>query len=429
MKPIKHILPVILCALALFPNRGAGGGLFAQSRMVINNNAYLVIDNAAYLVIDNSNANALAVAGTGGRIKSEAENNRVRWNIGTTTGTYTVPFSDDAAEGGTKIPYTLTIGTAGVGAGYIDFSSYDGPTWDNSTYMPSMVTHMGQLYAPNDINHSEKAIDRFWVINAQGYTTKPIPSSMIFTYIDNEHTPVGNSLPEANLGAQRFNNGASLWGDMLPIGVVNTGANTVTTPAITVANFFAAWTLSDVTDPLPVTLTTFAATCKEKNIVVNWTTQTEINNDYFVLEKSYDGFVFFEEAQINGNGNSNVAINYQVNVEAENKPIYFRLKQVDFDGTINYHNMIVSNCSNSSFEVTLPLLTENQLSFMINSELDENFQVYLYDYRGRLITDKSESLQKGLNTVRINNLNLSSGIYMLSIVGQNNVYSTKLLRR
>ncbi|HRP60048.1 MAG TPA: T9SS type A sorting domain-containing protein, partial [Vicingus sp.] len=300
---------------------------------------------------------------------------------------------------------------------------------DNSTYMPSMVTHMGQLYAPNDVNHSEKAIDRFWVINAQGYTTKPTPSSMVFTYIDNEHSAAGNTLPEANLGAQRFNNGASLWGDMLPIGVVNTASNTVTTPAITVANFFAAWTLSDVTDPLPVTLSYFTATCKEKNIELEWVTQTELNNDYFVLEKSYDGFVFFEVAQIKGNGNSNISINYKINVEAENKTIYFRLKQVDFDGTINYHNIISSNCTNSSFEVTMPLLTENQLSFMINSELDENFQVYLYDYRGRLITDKSESLQKGLNTVRINNLNLSSGIYMLSIVGQNNVYSTKLLRR
>lgn len=403
--------------------------LFSQSRMVINDNAYLVIDNNAFLVIDNSNSNALSVAGTGGRIKSEAEDNRVRWNVGTTTGTYAIPFSDDAVEGGTKIPYSLTIGTAGVGSGFIDFSTYDGVTWDNQTYMPSMVTHMGQFFSPNDINHSEKAIDRFWVVNAQSYTTKPTPSAMIFTYIDNEYTAAGNTLPEANLGAQRFNDGASLWGDMLPIGVVNTVTNTVTTPAITVANFFAAWTLSDVTDPLPVTLNSFTTSCEGKNIVINWTTQTEINNDYFILEKSYDGYVFFEVAQVNSHGNSNVAINYQIKIETENKLLYFRLKQVDFDGTVNYHDIISSNCTNSIFEISLPVLTANQLSFIINSELDDNFQVYLYDYRGRLIIDKSESSQKGLNNIKINNLNLSSGIYMLSIVGQNKFYSTKLLRR
>lgn len=403
--------------------------LFSQSRMVINDNAYLVIDNNAFLVIDNSNSNALSVAGIGGRIKSEAENNRVRWNVGTTTGTYAIPFSDDAVEGGTKIPYSLTIGTAGVGSGFIDFSTYDGVTWDNQTYMPSMVTHMGQFFSPNDINHSEKAIDRFWVVNAQSYTTKPTPSAMIFTYIDNEYTAAGNTLPEANLGAQRFNDGASLWGDMLPIGVVNIVTNTVTTPAITVANFFTAWTLSDVTDPLPVTLNSFTTSCEGKNIVINWTTQTEINNDYFILEKSYDGYVFFEVAQVNSHGNSNVAINYQIKIETENKLLYFRLKQVDFDGTVNYHDIISSNCTNSIFEISLPVLTANQLSFIINSELDDNFQVYLYDYRGRLIIDKSESSKKGLNNIKINNLNLSSGIYMLSIVGQNKFYSTKLLRR
>jgi hypothetical protein len=403
--------------------------IFSQSRMVINDNAYLVIDNSAFLVIDNTNTNALGVAGTGGRIKSEAEDNRVRWNVGTTIGTYIIPFSDDAAEGGAKIPYTLTIGSAGIGVGYIDFSTYDGVTWDNSIYMPSMVTHMGQFFPPNDINHSEKAIDRFWVINAQGYTTKPTPSSMVFTYIDNEHTAAGNTLPEANLGAQRFNDGASLWGDMLPIGVVNTVANTVTTPAITVANFFTAWTLSDVTDPLPVILNSFTNSCDGKNVVINWTTQTEINNDYFILEKSYDGYVFFEVAQVNGNGNSNISNFYEANVESENKIVYFRLKQVDFDGTVNYHEIISSNCTNSIFEISLPILTANQLSFIINSELDDNFQVYLYDYRGRLIIDKSESLQKGLSNIKINNLNLSSGIYMLSIVGQNKFYSTKLLRR
>lgn len=418
---MRNLLLILSVALPFF--------VFPQSRIVINDNAYLVIDNNAFLVIDNSNANALGVSGTGGRIKSEAEGNRVRWNIGTTTGTYTIPFSDDAAEGGTKIPYTLTISTSGTGAGYIDFSSYDGATWDNSTYMPSMVTHMGQLYAPNDINHSEKAIDRFWVINAQGYTTKPTPSSMVFTYIDNEHSAVGNSLPEANLGAQRFNDGASLWGDMLPIGAVNTAANTVTTPAIALANFFTAWTLSDVTDPLPVTLTSFTTSCDDKNTIVKWVTQTEINNDYFVLEKSYDGFVFFETAQVQGNGNSSFSNAYQVNLTSENKIIYFRLKQVDFDGTVSYHQIISSNCYNSGFEVSLPVLTANHLSFQLNAEFDGNFQVYLYDYRGRLIIDKSEFVSKGMNTVRLKNLELSSGIYLLSIIGETNRYSTKLYRR
>ena len=140
---------------------------FAQTRMVINDDAYLVIENSAFVVLDNPNSNALSVAGAGGKIKSETEYNRVRWNIGNATGSYTIPFADDVAEGGIKIPYTITIGSAGTGAGFYDFSTYDGPTWDNETYMPSMVTHMGQHNPPNVVNHSAHAIDRFWIINPQ----------------------------------------------------------------------------------------------------------------------------------------------------------------------------------------------------------------------------------------------------------------------
>ena len=406
------------------------GIAFSQARLVLNNDAYVVIDNNAFVVLDNSNPNAITLTGTGGKIKSEAEGNRVRWR-GVGVGNFTIPFADNIGEGGTKIPYTLTIGVAGMSGAtpHIDFSTYDGPTWDNATYMPSMVTHMGQLNAPNAVNHSDYAIDRFWVINAQGYTTKPTPSSMVFSYNDNEHSAVGNTLPEANLGAQRFNDGGNTWGDMLPIGVVNTVANTVTTPAIALADFYTAWTLSDVNDPLPVKLTDYRAECNNGTTLIKWTTQTEINNDYFVLEKSFDGYVFFEVSRINGNGNSNTTNNYQTTVASDNKLVYFRLKQVDFDGTVNYYNIISSNCSTKGFDVLVPVLTSNELSFIIKTDEDDKFNVVLYDYKGRLITEKSEFATKGLNAVKISNIDLSAGIYVLSIVGQNQVYTTKLFRR
>ena len=63
------------------------------------------------------------------------------------------------------------------------------------------------------VNATVHAIDRFWLVNAQGYTTKP-SGFLTFTYIDNEWSAAGNVLAEANLGAQRFNDGAGLWGDM-----------------------------------------------------------------------------------------------------------------------------------------------------------------------------------------------------------------------
>lgn len=199
--------------------------LIAQSRLVFSNTTtYMVMRDGVFLVIDNPNGNAIVP--NAGRIVSENEINRIRWYIGGNTGTYTIPFADNAGAGaaygnnaqtvdaGTPIPFTLQISTGGAGAGgFIDFSTYDGPNWDNNTYRPSMVTHMAQFLSPNAANHSAKAIDRFWVINAQNYSTKPSVGNMTFTYIDNEWTAAGNTFTSENvLGAQRFNNNLNKMG-------------------------------------------------------------------------------------------------------------------------------------------------------------------------------------------------------------------------
>lgn len=396
---------------------------FSQARMVINDNAYLVIDNSAYLVIDNPAINALAVAGTGGNIKSEAETDRIKWNIAATIGTYTIPWTTNT---GVKIPLSINKTTAGVGAGNLLLSTWE--TADMNVPWPSAVSNMWSSVIPAT-DGSLEVLDRFWHINALSYGTKP-SVTLSFTYDDAANEMIGtNTITETNLQAQRFNTGSANWEAAMLFGAVNAVANTVSGAAIAPVDFFENWVLVDNASPLPVTLTNFSTECSSKEIKVMWITQTEINNDYFVLEKSYDGFVFFEVAEIDGAGNSNISNTYQTTIEAENKIVYFRLKQVDFDGTISYHNIIASNCSNNTFEVTQMVLTSSELSLNINTNIENNFKIYLYDYRGRLIIDQSQIFSQELNTIKINNLDLSSGIYMLSVVGQNNVYSTKLLRR
>ncbi len=391
--------------------------LYSQSRLVLNNDPWIVMNNNAYIVLGNSNANAITLAGSGGRIVSEAENNKIRWNIGTSTGTYTLPFADNLAEGGTKIPLSLTIGTSGTGAGYIDFSTYDGATWNNALYMPSMVTHMGQYLSPNAPNNSQKAIDRFWLLNAQGYVTKPAPGSMVFTYIDNEHTAGGNSITESVLGAQRFNNGTNQWGDMLPIGLVNTFSNTVTTPAISAANFFAAWTLSDSNDPLPISLLSFNANCENSNIVLKWTTASEQNNHYFTVMKSFDGYTFAPIGTVLGNGNSNTIRNYLFVDKAYQEKAYYRLSQTDFDGKTTSYDLVLVSC-----EEYLPLdiisvnYNSNQQVFAyLQIPTNGNYTINMYDLKGSLLFEKTLYLQKGVLPLPLDICKISDGVYFFSV--------------
>ena len=408
--------------------------LQAQSRMVINNNGYLVIDNSAFLVIDNSNANALAVAGTGGKIISEAENDRIKWNISTTTGAYSIPWSTSVATGAVKIPLSVTVTGAGVGAGNVIFSTYE-TSADNNTPWQSGITNM--CSAITNADGSLFVADRFWQINANGYGTKP-SVNMTIAYNPAANELVGtNTIVETNLQAQRFNAGyaatgpcyvgAGSWESLL-FGTNNAASDNVTNIIVPAADFFKDWILVDNLSPLPIELVSFEANCKNGEVEIKWVTQSEINNDYFTVEKSYDAATFFEITKVQGAGNSSVTNYYSViDPNPSTGVAYYRLKQVDFDGTTTYHNIASTNCNPNSFDVNQLVLNNNALSFNVSTTADEELIIYFYDYRGRLVANKKEMIVKGNNSIKLSNLNISTGIYMLSIIGEYNNYSTKLM--
>jgi hypothetical protein len=399
--------------------------VYSQARVVINDNGYIVIDNSAFLVLANGNTNALATTGTGGNIVSEDELDVIKWEIGITTGAYVIPWTTSS---GVKIPLSISKTSAGTGAtAEFILSTYETATDMNTPY-PSAVTNMNS--SPPVVDESLLVVDRFWHIDATSYTAKP-NITMIMNYNPAANELGGtNTLVEANLRAQRFNTSVGSWETLL-LGVNDAGNDRVTSISVTAADFFEDWILVDENNPLPVVLIGFESECNGTSTVLSWSTQTEINNDYFILEKSYDGVSFFDLDEISGAGNSSVVKTYSY-VDAEssaNGVVYYRLKQVDFNGVYEYFNVISSNCNSSTFEVANFIVNNNQLNFKIRTELGEEFKIGLYDSRGRLLSDEKLKIEEGLSLISLTELNLSPGIYLLSIIGEVNNFSTKLLNK
>ncbi|MBR5168422.1 MAG: T9SS type A sorting domain-containing protein [Salinivirgaceae bacterium] len=95
--------------------------------------------------------------------------------------------------------------------------------------------------------------------------------------------------------------------------------------------------------PLPVTFAAFAGHQEGNSIVLEWTTLSENNNDYFEIERSSDGINFVTIGYVEGAGNSNSRIDYSFNDNApEQGRLYYRLSQVDFDGTREYADKVVT---------------------------------------------------------------------------------------
>ena len=95
---------------------------------------------------------------------------------------------------------------------------------------------------------------------------------------------------------------------------------------------------------LPVELLSFAAKEISGNLIqLDWKTASETNNDYFIVEKSTDGMNFTPIGLVKGSGNSTINHNYSF-LDKKNEGIqlyYYRLQQVDYDGTRNFSPTIL----------------------------------------------------------------------------------------
>ncbi len=101
---------------------------------------------------------------------------------------------------------------------------------------------------------------------------------------------------------------------------------------------------------LPVELISFTADAQEQTVQLVWETATEINNDYFEVQRSVDGINFKKIGEVAGNGNTVEVIRYEF---VDQMPVsgisYYQLKQVDFDGAHEYSDKISAEWISTGF--------------------------------------------------------------------------------
>lgn len=152
-------------------------------------------------------------------------------------------------------------------------------------------------------------------------------------------------------------------------------------------------------------------------VVLSWRTSSEINNDYFTIERSKDGVEFEELFKIPGVGNSNDINNYvSVDESPYNGVSYYRLKQTDFDGKVEYFDIVVVDISNITNLKLYPNPVNSILTLSLESKLgNSRIKLNVYNAQGRLILNQSNDLDKGMNNIQLNMEKYSQGMYFISI--------------
>lgn len=101
----------------------------------------------------------------------------------------------------------------------------------------------------------------------------------------------------------------------------------------------------DMTSILPVELIEFKGKYYNTGIKLYWSTASEINNDHFDILKSFDGISYFKLISIQGKGNTSNITNYEyVDYDVCDTIVYYKLKQVDYDGTNKEYDPIAFKC-------------------------------------------------------------------------------------
>ncbi len=191
----------------------------------------------------------------------------------------------------------------------------------------------------------------------------------------------------------------------------------------------------DLSNPLPVEMLFFTGNFKEASVLLEWATATELNNCHFKIERSLgNNFDFQELGEVKGRGNSSARVDYSFRdhgISVTDHKIYYRIKQVDFDGKYEYSNIIA--VQNQPFQAiglkTWPNPFAEELTVILNALSPDNINIRLYDIKGREVFSQVYAINEGLNELKIVTLHdAPPGVYVLYLTGNSLFFKEKVIK-
>jgi hypothetical protein len=172
--------------------------------------------------------------------------------------------------------------------------------------------------------------------------------------------------------------------------------------------------------PLPVEFLSFDGSCNEHTVTLNWSTASETNNQFFRIERSSNSENWVEIGTVPGAGNSNQVLSYFfTDPEPLSGTGFYRLAQVDQDGSTHFSNILAVQCSDQ-LALSGVAVYPNPSHDFVNvrmSGLSGEVEILLYDMMGQVV--HSEKVNMRSDQTRITLLDMSAmrpGVYHLEVV-------------
>lgn len=311
---------------------------------------------------------------------------------------------------------------------FVCYSSDGGDTWSTPIRVNNDPIGNGKIqYWPS------VAISELGEISILFYDTRNTPNnSFIEAYIARSIDGLifTNELLSSEPSPTNIPNGDVRFGDYISIDAY--GGNVVPVWTDERAGGVDMDIYTAVVNPIiPVELTNFTARVSSGNTILEWSTATELNNLGFEIERSLNQRTWITIGFIEGHGTTTEPQNYSFIDDGIGGTVYYRLKQIDFDGTYEFSFVIAVN----SASVTTMDLEQNypnpfnpntNIKYQIGNEGFVSLEVF--NSLGEVVaTLISEFKQAGTYQISFNGTNLSSGVYVYILKSGNFIQSKKMI--
>lgn len=219
----------------------------------------------------------------------------------------------------------------------------------------------------------------YWILDR---ATASITSTSVTLTFDANSCPVWAL---NDLRVARYD-GISTWQDEGNTATTGTtGAGTVTSALVT---SFSPFTLAAIsTNPLPVVLTAFDAWYIDGNSELMWTTSSEINNNFFTIERAGSDGNYIPIGRVDGHGTTSQPNEYHfTDTDPYTGVNYYRLKQVDYNGQFEYSPVRIVNTElESAFDILSVHTSDGQIDLAVLAQEGQTVQTQITDVSGRVV--------------------------------------------
>ena len=189
------------------------------------------------------------------------------------------------------------------------------------------------------------------------------------------------------------------------------------------------WGFPAGSGPLPVELISFTARQKQAAVQLEWVTASEINSDFFNVERSSDGLTYSIINSQKAAGNSTVTKSYSaIDLSPISGISYYRLKETDFDGSISFSSPVAVEFKNTDLTLSIvsAIVSGRSLNLNVDSPISVGYKLDLFDDSGKLISTMNGNLGQGNQNIIMKTSPDAGGVYMVRLSTSQTSVSKKI---